>query len=309
MECRLCPRNCGVNRDKSVGYCGMNDNITAAKAYLHMWEEPSISGSRGSGTVFFSGCTLKCVFCQNSSISGCDGKTYAGKEISEEELSQVFLSLQDKKANNINLVTPTHFAGHIVKAIEMAKLQGLRIPVVYNTGSYEKVDTIKMFDGLVDVYLPDLKYVSSELSKKYSNAPDYFFEASAAIDEMYRQTGQNEFFTEKDELVMENYVEKGIMKRGVVIRHMILPGNTKDSMSVLNYLHEKYGDKVYISIMNQYTPISSVSAFPEINRKITKREYEKVLSYCMDIGITKAYYQSGKTAKESFIPDFDCEGI
>lgn len=309
MECRLCPRNCGVDRRKNTGFCGMDDKIHAARASLHMWEEPAISGSRGSGTVFFSGCTLKCVFCQNSHISRSNSKEYAGKTLSDEELSEVFLSLQEKKANNINLVTPTHFVPHIMKALDNAKSQGLKIPVVYNTGSYENVDTLRMLEGLIDVYLPDLKYVSAELSLKYSVAEDYFKVASAAIAEMFRQTGPNEFFYEDDELYLEGFVENGIMKKGVIVRHLILPGNTKDSKAVIDYLYSEYGDDIYLSIMNQYTPLPQVTEYPEINRRVTSREYDKILSYAMDRGIKNAYYQSGKTAKDSFIPDFDGSGL
>lgn len=291
-QCRLCPRECGINRIAGqTGYCGMPGEIVIARASLHMWEEPCISGTRGSGTVFFTGCPLKCVYCQNRNIA--IGTT--GKRISVERLSEIFLELQEKGAHNINLVTPTHYVPLILDALRMAKENGLYIPIVYNTGSYEKVETIRSLEGLIDIYLPDCKYFAPELAAKYSNAPDYYEVASDAIKEMVRQVGKTGF-------------EGSLMKRGVIIRHMVLPGHTKDSRKVIEQLYKTYGDDVYISIMNQYTPLSQMEYYPEINRRITTREYDKIVDYAISLGIENAFIQEGETAKESFIPDFE-EGI
>lgn len=289
QKCMLCPRSCGVDRNAGIsGYCGMTNQIMVARAALHKWEEPCISGEAGSGTVFFSGCPLKCVFCQNRKIAL--GKN--GKMISQERLTEIFLELQEKGANNINLVTPTHYAAQIVKSLTEAKNQGLKISIVYNTGSYENVDTLRMLEGLIDVYLPDFKYMSSEVSRRYSNAPDYAIVADRAIEEMLRQVGEPVF-------------ENDLIKRGVIVRHMILPGHTKDSKEILKHLVEKYKNRIYISIMNQYTPMADMQGFDEIKRKVTKREYEKVLDYALEIGLENGFIQEGETAKESFIPDFD----
>lgn len=290
MQCNLCPRAC--NRDRyagEIGYCGMPGEVYVARAALHMWEEPCISGVEGSGTVFFSGCPLRCVFCQNRKIA----LGSIGKQISVNRLSEIFLELQKEGANNINLVTPTHYAREIKTALIEAKRNGLVIPIVYNTGSYENVETLQILEGLIDVYLPDLKYYSSDLSKKYSNAPDYFEVATKAIDEMVRQVGKCTFD------------ENGKIKKGVIVRHMILPGNTKDSKAVIKYLVDKYKNDIYVSIMNQYTPMEDMKGYEEINRKITKREYERVIDYSLEIGLENGFIQDGETAKQSFIPDFD----
>lgn len=287
-KCLLCPRQCGANRLMGqTGYCGMTAEVTIARASLHMWEEPCISGTNGSGTVFFTGCPLRCVFCQNRQIA--IGNT--GTKITVERLSEIFLELQHKGAHNINLVTPTHYVPQIVEALKRAKKNGLSVPIVYNTGSYEKVDTIRMLEGLIDIWLPDCKYYGKELATRYSNAPDYFEVANAAIAEMVRQAGSPVF-------------EGELMKRGVIVRHMILPGHTKDSRMVIEKLHKCYGDKIYISIMNQYTPLTQMESFPEINRRITAREYDKVVDYAISINVENAFIQEGETAKESFIPDF-----
>lgn len=289
--CMLCPRSCGADRaNGKTGYCKETDAVRVARISLHMWEEPCISGENGSGTIFFSGCSLGCVFCQNKSIAL--GKK--GQMLTTDELCSAFLLLQEKKAENINLVTPTHFVPQIVKAIEGAKAKGLMIPIVYNTSSYECVETVKILDGLVDIYLPDLKYQSDELSRRYSNAPDYFAYAAKAIDEMVRQTGKPVF-------------EQKNMKRGTIVRHMILPGHTKDSINIIRYLYEKYQDDVFLSIMNQYTPPKDIAqqGFDELMRTVTKREYEKVVSDAIALGVTNAYIQEGETASKSFIPDFD----
>lgn len=289
MKCNLCPRACQVERERGkTGYCGMPQDIYIARAALHMWEEPCISGESGSGAVFFTGCPLKCVFCQNRKIALGN----IGTQISVERLVEIFFELQQQGANNVNLVTPTHYVPQIVKAITKAKQQGFSLPFVYNTGSYERVETIKQLEGLIDIYLPDLKYYSSELSKKYSNAPDYFEVADAAIEEMVSQVGKP-------------VINDGLMKQGVIVRHMILPGCTKDSKQIMKHLIEKYDKQIYISIMNQYTPLSQMEKYPEISRKITKREYDKVIDYCLELGLEQGFIQDGDTAKESFIPDFE----
>lgn len=293
-ECKLCPRNCKKNRkNKEKGYCLMTDELCVARAALHMWEEPCISGEEGSGAVFFSGCTLRCVFCQNRNIAAAQ----TGKIISIDRLADIFLELQEKGANNINLVTPTHFVVQIAQAIKKARRNGLIIPIVYNTGSYENIETLKLLDGLIDIYLPDMKYMDSSLSLKYSNAKDYFDVASKALDEMFRQVGKPVFD------------KRGIMKRGMIVRHLILPGMTYDSKNVIKYLYETFKDDIYISIMNQYTPLKQIEKYPEINRKVTDKEYDEVVDYAIELGVVNGFIQEGETASESFIPEFDCEGV
>lgn len=297
-ECTLCPRNCHANRlEGKRGYCGQTARLRAGRAALHFWEEPCISGEKGSGTVFFSGCVLRCLFCQNRTIA----ESQAGKEISVERLAEVFLELQEKGANNINLVTPTHFVPQIAAALERAKAGGMVIPVVYNTGSYEKVETLRIMDGLVDIYLPDLKYVSARLGERYSNAPDYFQAASAAIREMVRQVG--------DPVLEKGPDGQELMKKGVIVRHLLLPGCGADSRKVIRYLYETYGDSIFISIMNQYTPMGQFVDKPELNRRITPREYDRIVDYALQIGVEKGFIQEGETASESFIPSFDGEGL
>lgn len=314
-KCSLCPRNCQADRtagnaeeygagrttentevcqtDRAAGYCGMSENIYVARAALHMWEEPCISGEEGSGTVFFSGCTLRCVFCQNFQIAA--GK--AGKKITPERLVEIFLELQEKCANNINLVTPTHYILQIAEAIKKARDRGLTIPVVYNTSGYEKAESLKLLDGLVDVYLPDFKYVSPVISAKYSKAPDYFEVADKALREMYRQVGEPQFN------------EKGIMTKGIIVRHLLLPGYVEDSKNVIEYLYKTYKNSIYISIMNQYTPLLQVKNYPEIDRKVTKKEYDEVVDYAIEIGVSNGFIQEEGTSSESFIPEFDYEGV
>lgn len=310
-DCTLCPRNCHVDRaNGQTGYCGQTDKIRAARAALHMWEEPCISGQTGSGTVFFSGCNMGCVFCQNHAIS----RGVTGKEISPERLAQIFLELQSQKACNINLVTPTHFIPQIKKALEIAKADGLSIPVVYNTSSYEKVDTLKKLEGLIDIYLPDLKYFSPALSKKYSFAEDYFIYASSAIQEMVRQTGTPVFASQSlEETKKEEDDYSGpLMKKGVIVRHLMLPGYIEDSRKILRYLYDTYKNDIYVSIMNQYTPIPSyldIQAYPELNRSVTSKEYDKLTNYALNIGIEHGFIQDEDTCLESFIPPFDCSGI
>lgn len=297
MNCNLCPRECGVDRASGqLGVCGQTEELKVARAALHYWEEPCISGEEGSGAVFFSGCPLHCVFCQNENIA--NGTT--GKKITVSRLSEIFLELQEKGANNINLVTPGHFVPQIIKALDRARADGLLLPVVYNTSSYENVDTIRMLEGYVDIYLPDFKYMDSRLSARYSHAPDYAKVAKAAVAEMVRQTGKASFLQSD---------EDSLIKRGTIVRHLTLPGCMEDSKSVLKYLHETYGDTIYISIMNQFTPLSNLEKYPELNRRITEEEYEELVDYAIEIGIENGFIQEGDTAEESFIPEFDCEGV
>lgn len=292
--CTLCPRECHADRTgKVMGYCGMPDEIYAAKAALHMWEEPCISGEEGSGTVFFSGCPLRCIYCQNRDIA--IGK--AGKPITTERLCEIFFELKDKKANNINLVTPSHYVHKIVEAVELAKGRGFNLPFVYNTGNYEKTETLRMLDGLIDIYLPDCKYFSSQAAKEYSNAPDYFEYAFNGVKEMLRQTGKPQF----------DY--RGIMKKGVIVRHLVLPGHTDDSKEVIKRLFSEFGNDVYLSIMNQYTPMQAMKNHPILGRKLTKEEYDEVVDFAIDIGVENGFIQEDETAEESFIPAFDFEGI
>lgn len=316
-SCKLCHRLCQVNRlGGNVGFCGETAEIRGARAALHFWEEPCISGKTGSGAVFFSGCSLKCVYCQNRSIAIGD----KGKAISITQLADAFLRLQEMEACNINLVTATHFVPQIVIALEQAKNHGLAIPVIYNTGTYDCVETIQMLDGLVDIYLPDMKYHSSALSQMYSNAPDYFPNACTAIAEMVRQVGMpvfvpmNASISESDfsVLSLSEQSEHGLIKKGVIVRHLILPGHTKDSKEILKYLHGTYGNKIFVSIMNQYTPLHELqnqTVYPNLSRTLTRREYEKVLEYALSLSMEQVFIQETGTAKESFIPPFDFEGL
>lgn len=295
-DCTLCPRECHVDRNAGeTGYCGQAATLMAARAALHFWEEPCLSGTNGSGAVFFSGCNLRCVYCQNHEIA----HGFSGREITASRLSDIFLELQEKGAHNVNLVTPTHFVPQIITALEAAKKQGLSIPVIYNSSAYEKTDTLKKLDDLVDIYLPDLKYFDSTWSGRYSHASDYFDIAAAAIAEMVRQTGAPIFADGVDSL----------MKKGVIVRHLLLPGCEKDARRILRYLHDTYKDTIYISIMNQYTPLPQVENIPRLNRRISSREYEKIIDYAISIGIENGFIQEGETASESFIPAFDYEGI
>ena len=296
-KCTLCPRNCFVNRKLGEkGICGQSSTLKVARAALHFWEEPCISGEKGSGAVFFSGCALHCVFCQNKEIANGS----VGKEISKERLSEIFLELQEKGANNINLVTPGHFVPQIVPAIERARNQGLNLPIVYNTSSYENVESIRKLEGNVDIYLPDFKYMSSSLSEKYSHAPDYSEVAKKVVAEMVRQTGAASFYEKEGQ---------ELMQRGVIVRHLILPGCMEDSKNIIRYLHDAYGDTIYLSIMNQFTPLKNVEKYPELNRKLTEDEYDEVVDFAIDLGVENGFIQEGETAEESFIPDFNCEGV
>lgn len=318
-SCMLCPRKCGVDRTQGEkGVCGQTDELRVARAALHMWEEPCISGSRGSGAVFFSGCALHCVFCQNHVIA--DGA--AGKLITVERLAEIFLELQAQGANNINLVTAGHFTPQVMRALDLAKRQGLTLPVIYNTSAYEEAETIRSLEGYVDVYLPDLKYVDPILSRKYSHASNYFEKAQAAIAEMVRQTGEMKFVLEmetaggqKATMGVAEYQRRSeqgeslLMTRGVIVRHLLLPGCTEDSKRVLDYLLDTYGDRIFISIMNQYTPLPHVAAYPELNRRVTDREYNAVIDYALERGLENGFIQEGETAEESFIPEFDNFGV
>lgn len=293
-NCLLCPRKCGINRSTGqTGVCGVSSEIKVARAALHYWEEPCISGKRGSGAVFFSGCSLHCVFCQNREIS--DGK--AGKVISKERLSDIFMELADKGANNINLVTPGQYIPDIVWAVNDAKSRGMKLPIIYNTSGYENVTELKLLEGIVDVYLPDFKYMDSTLSARYSRAKDYPSVAKQALSEMVRQ---------QPDVVIDD--AKGLIQKGVIVRQLLLPGHVNDANAVLKYLYDTYHNHVYISMMSQFTPIA-LKDYPEINRTVTRREYERLVDYALEIGITNAFIQEGDVAKDSFIPAFDCEGV
>lgn len=293
-NCLLCPRKCGINRSTGqTGVCGVSSEIKVARAALHYWEEPCISGKRGSGAVFFSGCSLHCVFCQNREIS--DGK--AGKLISKERLSDIFMELADKGANNINLVTPGQYIPDIVWAVNDAKSRGMKLPIIYNTSGYENVTELKLLEGIVDVYLPDFKYMDSTLSAMYSRAKDYPSVAKQALSEMVRQ---------QPDVVIDDAT--GLIQKGVIVRQLLLPGHVNDAKAVLKYLYDTYHDHVYISMMSQFTPIA-LKDYPEINRTVTGREYERLVDYALEIGITNAFIQEGDVAKDSFIPAFDCEGV
>ena len=292
-DCTLCPRNCNVDRSKSKGYCRETEELVVARAALHMWEEPCISGENGSGTIFFSGCSVGCVYCQNHNIAS--GR--AGKIIATERLAEIFIELQNKGAHNINLVTPGHYVPHIIEAVNISKNNEFNIPLVYNTGGYEKIETLQLLDGIVDIYLPDLKYINENIAQKYSNCRDYFSYASKALKEMVRQVGEPQFDND------------GIMTKGVIVRHMMLPGCLEDSKNIIKYLHDTFDNKIFISIMNQYTPLPHVIKYPEINRKITDDEYDILIDYAVNLGVENGFIQEGETQSESFIPEFNGEGV
>ncbi len=293
-NCTLCRHNCGVNRlNGNIGFCNSGKKIKLARVSLHHWEEPCLSGDKGSGTIFFSNCNLKCVYCQNYIISS----NGIGKEISIKRLSEIFLEQQEKGAHNINLVTPTHFVPQIIEALKLAKNSGLKLPIVYNTNSYENLETIKALKGYIDIYLPDLKYFNDKYAIKYSNAPNYFTTASKAIEEMFSQVGEPVFDI------------NGMMKKGMIIRHLMLPGLLFDSKKIVDYIYNTFKDSVFTSLMNQYTPIFNTSCYPEINKKINPKHYEALVDYCVKLGISNAYIQEQGTASESFIPNFDLRGI
>lgn len=293
-RCRVCPRKCGADREHGkTGYCKAPFGVAAARVALHFWEEPCISGTTGSGTVFFSGCNLRCVYCQNHHIAEME----SGKVISIGRLSDIFLELQAQNANNINLVTPSHYVLQIREALLLAKKKGLTVPVVYNCGGYESVEALQALDGLIDIYLTDFKYMVPSLAKAYSRAEDYPETAKRALAEMVRQTGRAVFD------------ENGLMKKGVIVRHLLLPGAVKNAKAVVKYVYETYGDTVWLSLMSQYTPLPQVENISPLNRKTTKREYERLLDYTFSLGVTNAFLQEGPVAEESFIPEFDGRGI
>lgn len=287
--CRLCPRQCGADRENGErGFCGAPSDIRIARAALHFWEEPCISGENGSGTVFFSGCAMRCVYCQNYEVS----TNNLGYIVSEQKLADEFLRLMEEGAENINLVTPTHYVPEIKRALDIAVSRGLNIPIVYNTGGYETVETIRSLEGYVDIYMPDFKYYSDETAVKYSSAPHYRETVMRALDEMYRQTGKPEFDS------------RGIMKKGMIIRHLMLPGSLSETLHIIDYVHETFGENVYFSLMSQYTPIRHIEKFECLNRRISQKSYDFAVSHCEDLGMENVFIQEGEAADESFIPEF-----
>lgn len=290
MNCTACPRGCNADRDAGTGACGVGNEYIVARAAPHYWEEPYISGEKGSGTVFFSGCNLRCVFCQNYEVSRAD----CGKAVSEDRLMRIFDGLVEKGVHNINLVTPTHYAPMLAKTLEKYRSP---VPIVYNSSGYESVETLKMLDGLVDVYLPDIKYFDSEPSAKYSGAPDYFEFASKAVLEMYRQTGN---------LVIG---EDGTAKKGLLIRHLALPGNISQTIKIFSWIAENLSEETYISLMRQYVPYGKAKEMPPLNRRLSDREYSIVKKKILALGFENCCFQSKAAAEEIFIPDFDLQGV
>ncbi len=289
-KCSICPHNCGINRlNGNIGRCKSNGNIKLAMASIHNFEEPCISGENGSGTVFFSNCNMNCVFCQNYKIS----QQGLGREISIEELAEIFIDEQNKNAENINLVTPTMYVYHIIEAIKIAKNKGLKIPIVYNSNGYENVETIKKLNGYIDIYLPDLKYYDDDLAFKYSGVKNYFENATSAIKEMYNQVGSP---------VLD---ENGMMKKGLIIRHLVLPNNLQNSKDVLKWINDNIDKKVFVSVMAQYFPTNKAKDFPEINRKLTKEEYEEIENYLYSLDLDNGYIQELGEHEEEYVPDFE----
>ncbi len=292
-SCELCPRKCHINRNTTKGICSNTSTLKVARSALHYFEEPSISGTNGSGTIFFSGCNLKCCYCQNKEISNDN----FGINISVERLSELMLELQKKKANNINLVTPTHFVPSIIEAIKLARKKGLSIPIVYNTSGYESITTIKLLAGYVDIYLTDFKYFDNKLGEDLSKVKNYFEIASLALEEMYKQVGKNKF------------ASNGMMMKGIIVRCLVLPTKGADTKKIINYLYKKYQDNIYLSIMNQYTPVNPSDTFSFLNDKVSDKEYDDIINFALDLGVKNAYIQEGETQDESFIPPFDLEGL
>ena len=292
-NCTLCPRKCRVDRNIKTGYYKTGSALSLSRAALHLWEEPCLEGKNGSGAVFFGGCSLGCVFCQNREIS----RGMHSKEVDRDRLCEIFFELRDKGACNINLVTPDHFAPHIVYAIEKAKKQGFDLPFVWNSSGYSSPETIRALSGLIDIYLPDFKYFSNEYAKKYSNVPDYFDTAQKSLYEMHRQIP----FCEFD--------ENGIMKRGIIVRLLLLPQLCNDAKKILYYLHETYGNRIYISIMSQYTPINCADLPKELRSSVPPKDYDELCRYAEKIGIENGFLQDGESIGESFIPDFDFYGV
>lgn len=289
-KCFACPRKCGADRSVSQGFCRSGSNFRIARAALHFWEEPCISGENGSGTVFFSGCNLKCVYCQNYDVS----HNCFGKDISDKRLLEIFGELKAQGANNINLVNPTHYAERLASLLKDNKPD---LPIVYNTSGYESVETLKKLEGIVDIYLTDLKYCDDEVSLKYSFADDYFKTALAAIKEMKRQQSFDEF---------DN---RGIMKKGVIIRNLILPGNVSQSIKVLDAIADNFGQKTIVSLMSQYTPFGEAEKYPPLNRRITRREYKIMMDHLDSLGFENVFVQQISSAKEEYIPPFDLTGV
>ncbi len=293
-HCTLCPRGCGADRTSGArGFCGASDVVYVGRAALHTWEEPPLSGERGSGTVFFTHCTLGCVFCQNRTISRREAQ---GKPVTQERLTEIFLELQTQGAHNINLVTASHYAPTVRAALQQARAKDLHIPVVYNCGGYEMVETLRMLDGLIDIYLPDFKYYSSYYAGMYSGAPDYPDFAKEAIAEMVRQTGTPQFD------------QTGMMIRGTIVRHLMLPGLAGDTAQVLRYLAEHFGDRILVSLMRQYTPFGMAERYPELDRKITDEEYEQAVTLFSELGLA-GFLQDKESISESFIPSFEGQGV
>lgn len=304
-ECTLCIRKCKINRnDNKIGFCKASDKIMIAKACLHLWEEPPISMGKGSGTVFFSHCNLKCVFCQNYNISqdnkqninNCNSPV-TGREVSIERLSEVFLELQEKGANNINLVTPTHYVPQIIKAIDISRKNGLKLPILYNTNSYDSLETIKSLNGYIDVYLPDFKYFNDKYAFKYSYAKGYAENAVKVIDEMLNQTGSPKFDKE------------GRIVKGLIVRHLMLPGLLFDSKKVIDLLYNRYGDSIFISIMNQYVPMFNACKYPEIDKPLNPKHYESLVNYAAELGVKNGFIQEEGANTDAYTPDFNLEGV
>ena len=293
-NCKLCIRGCKVNRYKNkLGFCNASKNLEVSKAQLHFWEEPCISGENGSGTVFFSHCNFKCVFCQNHIIS----QEGFGKTITIERLSQIFLELQEKGANNVNLVTPTHYVPQIIEALNIAKSKGLILPIIYNTNGYDSLETIQALKGYIDIYLPDYKYFNDKYSLKYSKALGYRKNLKEIIKEMISQVGKPVFD------------EKGIIKQGVIIRHLMLPGLLFDSKKIIDDIYNSFGNYVYISIMNQYTPMNKVCNYPEINKPLNPKHYDSLIDYALSIGVTQGFIQDSGTSTTSYVPIFNNDGV
>ena len=292
-NCNLCPRRCGVNRTKRVGFCGAGEKVRIALVSLHQWEEPCLVGAKGAGTVFFSYCSLRCVYCQNHAISH-GGQ---GVEVTTERLAEIFLEQQARGAATLDLVTPTHYVPQIITALDMAKARGLTLPVVYNSSAYENVETIEALRGYVDIYLPDMKYMSAASGGEYSAAADYFAAASAAITRMVEQVGPVQFAAD------------GQLRRGVLVRHMVLPGHRHESMDIVKWLWETFGKTVQASLMNQYTPMYKAAEHKPLNRRLTTFEYDSVVDYALQLGMENAYIQERRSASAEFVPDFNGAGV
>lgn len=291
-KCEICPRKCKVNRNNGeLGYCKASNKMKIGGYHLHMWEEPIITGKNGSGTIFFSYCNLRCAYCQNYDLSFDS----IGEYITVERLSDIMLELQEMQAENVNLVTPTHYIPLIKNSIVLAKEKGLKIPIVYNTSGYESVESLKTLEGLIDIYLPDFKYYDNSLGK-YSSVADYFNIASLALKEMYRQVGK------------PKYNKKGMLKKGVIVRHLVLPNNYQDSKKIINYLYQEYKDNIILSIMNQYT-ITKITKYPELNQKVDPKEYDNLIDYAYNLGIRNCFTQEEESQSESFIPKFKGDTI